>query len=461
MKKSSWLAVLISVILTLTVVTAVSALAYKVQWGDTLNKIAARFGVSVQAIVSANNISNPNLIYADQILQIPDGNATPVPQTPSPTTPVPTGGTYTVKTGDTLSAIARRFGTTIAAIAQANNISNVNLIYVGQVLTIPGGGSSPAPVTPQPNPNPNQTFGLGAQSNNLANKAKMSQSGMTWVKIQYKWQPGDAPGDLNGIIQDAHQNNFKILVSITGATSYPAANSIDFSAYTNFVAAVAALGPDAIEIWNEMNIDFEWPAGQINPSTYVNSMLAPAYNAIKAANPGVMVVSGALAPTGFDNTQNAWADDRYLSGMRAAGAASYADCIGVHHNAGATSPTVSSGHPAGTHYSWYFQPMLNLYYNTFGGVRPLCFTEVGYLSSEGFDSLPANFGWASGTSVAEQAQWVAEAAQLAANSGKVRLFIIYNLDFQNYTDTDPQAGYAIIRRDGSCPACDRLHALFP
>lgn len=455
MRRSRWLALVLAVILVLVGVTAVSALSYRVKWGDTLTRIAAQFGVSLQSIITANNISNPDLIYADQILQIPDGTVTPVPQPPPTTTPPPSGN-YVVKSGDTLSAIARRFGTTVAAVAQANNISNVNLIYIGQVLVIPGGGSNPTPV-----PIPGQTFGLGAQSTSLANKDKMSQSGMTWIKMQHKWRPGDDPGILNGAIQDAHQNNFKILLSITGATAYPTANSIDFGAYTDFVAGVAALGPDAIEIWNEMNIDFEWPAGQISPSAYVNSMLAPAYNAIKAANSGVMVVSGALAPTGFDNTQNAWADDRYLAGMRAAGAAGYADCIGVHHNAGATSPAVSSGHPGGSHYSWYFQPTLNLYYNTFSGARPLCFTEAGYLSSEGFDSLPSNFGWASGTSETDHAQWVAEAAQLAANSGKVRLFIIYNLDFDQYTDTDPQAGYAIIRPDGDCPACTRLQALFP
>lgn len=455
MKKTRWLAIVIAVVTILTAVTAVSALSYRVKWGDTLTKIAAQFGVSIQSIVSANNINNPDLIYADQYLEIPEAGTTPVPTTPVPTTP-PTGGTYVVRTGDTLSAIARRFGTTVAAIAQANNISNVNLIYVGQVLVIPGGGTNPVPVTPVPGGN----FGLGAQTNNLANGAAMHDAGMTWVKIQYKWEPGDDPGDLADIIEEAHQNNFKILLSITGATAYPAANSINFNAFTNFVGGVAALGPDAIEVWNEMNIDFEWPAGQISPNSYVTSMLAPAYNAIKAANANIMVITGALAPTGFDNTQNAWADDRYLAGMRAAGAASYADCIGVHHNAGATSPTVSSGHPAGSHYSWYFQPMLNLYYNTFGGARPLCFTEVGYLSPEGFDSLPANFSWASGTSEAEQAQWIAEAASIAANSNKVRLFIIYNFDFKNYTDTDPQAGYALIRPDGDCPACTRLHDLF-
>jgi hypothetical protein len=118
---------------------------------------------------------------------------------------------------------------------------------------------------------------------------------------------------------------------------------------------------------------------------------------------------------------------------------------------------VSTGHPAGSHYSWYFPSTLDLYYNTFGGARKVCFTELGYLSSEGFAGLPTNFAWASGTSVAEQAQWLAEAVSLAASGGRVRLFIVYNVDFTQYDlSGDPQAGYAIIRPNGDCPACETL-----
>jgi hypothetical protein len=62
-----------------------------------------------------------------------------------------------------------------------------------------------------------------------------------------------------------------------------------------------------------------------------------------------------------------------------------------------------------------------------------------------------------GTSVAEQAAWLAEAAVLASNSGKVRLMIVYNVDFTLYSDSDPQAGYGIIRPGGGCPACETLH----
>jgi hypothetical protein len=282
----------------------------------------------------------------------------------------------------------------------------------------------------------------------------MGMSGMNWVKFQHKWGSGDTPSAVAGRIQPAQANGFKVLLSIPGSATYP--GSIDCAGYVQFLGGVAALGPNAIEVWNEMNIDFEWPAGQIDPTSYVNNMLAPAYNAIKAANPSVMVISGAPAPTGFDNGNNAWADNRYMAGVAAAGGGSYMDCIGVHHNAGATSPNATSGHPTGSaHYSWYFWPTLNMYYNAFGGSRPVCFTELGYLSGQDFGGVPERFSWAANTTVQQHAQWLAEAASLSANSGKVRLMIIFNVDFTLWSD-DPQAGYAMLRPDGSCPSCALL-----
>jgi LysM repeat protein len=457
------------------VVTAVSALTYTVQYGDTLYSIARRFGTTVSAITAVNNIPNPNLIYVGQQLEIPTGGTNPPPTTPLPPQPTqvpppqPPGGstTYVVQPGDTLSSIARRFGTTVSAIVAANNIANPNLIYPGQVLIIPTGSTTPPPGSTPPPPiptspaPPSSAFELGGQSLNLGNRARMQEAGMNWVKIQHKWAPGQSPDSLAGAIQDAHNNGFKILLSITGAQAYPPPNSIDFNGYVDFVRGVAVLGPDAIEVWNEQNIDFEWPAGQISPTSYVNNLLAPSYNAIKSANANVMVISGALAPTGFDNGTNAWSDSRYVAGMAAAGAANYMDCIGVHHNAGATSPSATTGHPADSgdhHYSWYFGPTFNLYYNSFGGARQVCLTEIGYLSPQGFPFIPANFAWASNTTVAQQAQWLGEAATLSRNSGKARLMIVFNVDFTTYTQQDPQAGYAIIRPDGSCPACATLGA---
>lgn len=398
-------------------------------------------------------------------------------------------GTYTVQPGDTLAKIARQFNTTIFALAEANYIEDVNVVRLGRVLVIPGAAgdvtpaetaaqaqpapaaaaapqaeaqtAAPPPAAPPPPPVAAPIYGgsfeIGGQTQSFANRQLMKDVGMTWVKFQHKWSPGDSPDAVAGRIQDAHASGFKVLLSIPGARTYPPPGGIDFNSYVEFLRGVAALGPDAIEVWNEMNIDFEWPAGEIDPAAYVNNMLAPAYNAIKSVNPNVLVIAGALAPTGFDNGVNAWADNRYLAGMAAAGASRYMDCMGVHHNAGATAPSAGSGHPAGSHYSWYFRPTMDLYYNSFGGARKVCFTELGYLSGEGFPGLSPNFSWAGETSVAEHAQWLAEAVRLAQSSGKVRLLIIYNVDFTHYDmNGDPQAGYALLRPDGTCPACDAL-----
>ncbi|MCC9625249.1 LysM peptidoglycan-binding domain-containing protein [Thalassospira sp. MA62] len=101
---------------------------YTVKSGDTLYSIARTYGVTVSALAAANNITNYSLIYVGQVLIIPGTTVTPPPSTTVK---------YTVKSGDTLYKIATMYNTTVAKIATANNITNVNSIYVGQVLIIP------------------------------------------------------------------------------------------------------------------------------------------------------------------------------------------------------------------------------------------------------------------------------------------------------------------------------------
>jgi hypothetical protein len=303
-------------------------------------------------------------------------------------------------------------------------------------------------------------FALGGQTHTLDYPGLMRQAGMTWVKLQYKWRPGDeAQTAIAGKVQEARSQGFKVLFSITGHP-YPA--YIDYVSFIEFMAGVAALGPDApdaVEVWNEMNIDFEWPAGRIDPHLYVNRMLAPVYRTMKQVNPDVLIISGAPAPTGWHNGQNAWSDYRYIAGMAAAGAADYADCIGVHYNSGATSPATTSGHPFGEFPGWYFQPHLDNYWETFGGALPLCFTELGYLSQDGYGAIPERFQWASRTTEAQQAHWLVEAVKLAMQSNKVRLLIVFNVDFTDWSESDPQAGFAILRPFGGCLACELLGRL--
>jgi hypothetical protein len=298
-------------------------------------------------------------------------------------------------------------------------------------------------------------FELGGQVPGfIAHPALMQQAGMKWVKFQVRGGGGD-------YIAAAKSNGFKVLLSVIGDKSR-VTDPAYWNEYAGWVAGLAAQGADAIEVWNEPNIDHEWPAGQINGATYTQ-LLAKAYAAIKAANPGTIVVSAGPAPTGAEAAFPGLVvnDDKFLAQMAEAGAANYMDCVGLHFNSGTTSPNATSGSAlSGYHYSFYFWPMVDLYYNSFGGSRPLCFTELGYLTGEGFGPLPGNFAWAGNTTLAQQAQWLAESASLAGSSGKVRLMMIWNVDFTLYSG-DPQAGYAIVRPGGGCPACSALDAVMP
>ena len=107
---------------------------YTVKAGDTLSQIAANYGTSYQNLASLNHLSNPNEIYVGQTLKLQATTNTSTQTTTSTPAASTNQGTYTVKAGDTLSAIAAAHGTSYEALAQANGISNPNEIYVGQTL---------------------------------------------------------------------------------------------------------------------------------------------------------------------------------------------------------------------------------------------------------------------------------------------------------------------------------------
>jgi len=127
-------------------------MSYRIQSGDTLSGIASHFGVSLGALEAANpQISNPNMIYAGESLNIP-GSSDSFSAAPT------TSGSYTVRSGDTMSGIAGRLGISLASLERANpQVTNPNYIYVGQRLSLPGGsGSSSAPA---PSPAPSSSGG--------------------------------------------------------------------------------------------------------------------------------------------------------------------------------------------------------------------------------------------------------------------------------------------------------------
>ena len=469
------------VVLSLGSTAVIAQQIHIVQRGENLFRIAQQYGRTLQEIAQANGIPAPYVIHAGNQLTIPaPGGAAQAPAPAPAPAPQPSGtSAYTVQRGESLAIIAAKFNTTYLILAEMNGIADPNILHVGQVLQVPAPAAAPAPAdtgpappadpapadpgTPAPvGPAPPSTanvsgFELGGQALSFAHPQHMRNARMTWVKRQVKWH-GEPASNFQHMIDSAHGNGFKVLLSVIGDKNQIAGNPGGFyQNFANFLAGLARGGADAIEVWNEMNIDREWPSGQISGHNYTQ-MLSTAYHAIKGANPGTMVISGAPAPTGFFQGCGPGGadDDCFLQQMQAAGAANVMDCVGVHYNAGITPPDATSGAPVGSsgHYSWYLPRMMQLYRSFFPG-KPLCFTELGYLTGEGIGALPGGFAWASNITLAQQGAWLAGAVHRLRGSGYVRLFIVWNVD-ATYWGADPQAGYAIVRPGGSCPSCDSL-----
>jgi len=117
-----------------------SGASVTVQPGDTLSDIADRQGISLNQLMQANGITNPDVVVAGQKLVLPGSRRATAAAAPRelPTAP------YTVKSGETISEIADRFGTSTERLIQLNGISNPNLVVAGTRLAIPGRPSSSA-----------------------------------------------------------------------------------------------------------------------------------------------------------------------------------------------------------------------------------------------------------------------------------------------------------------------------
>lgn len=100
---------------------------YKVKSGDTLSAIASRAGTTLKTLQSLNGINNPDLIKVGQTITL---------KSSAKKTKSTNNKTYTIKSGDTLSGIAKEHGTTTKKLQDINNISNPNKIYAGQKIKV-------------------------------------------------------------------------------------------------------------------------------------------------------------------------------------------------------------------------------------------------------------------------------------------------------------------------------------
>ncbi len=468
---------------------------YIVQPLDTLWQIARWHDTHVTTLVEMNGLTGTDL-FAGQVLQVPTAGApapasAPAAQQPpasAPAAPQTVPGNPTPMPPAALTAQAAALGNPQQPSAPAESqpaqpaapqpVSGGPTAMPPAALTAQaiewangGGAAAPAaPSAPQPAAAPASNIGPVAPAGNfeLGGQAfgfgpetwdAMRRSGMTWVKRKVIFGLGESPVQQERLISAAHREGFKIMISLSRYPGNMSPNEMDD--FVRYAQWLAENGVDAIEIGNEVNLPTEWIIDGTNPAMYAE-LLARVYPKVKGANPEIIVISAGLAPTGGFRgqcTKEGCDDLPYLNQFVAAGGLNHIDCLGMHYNEGLTPPAATSGDPRGnsSHYTRYYRSMIDTYWNAIGGSKPLCITELGYLSGEEWGRLPAGFNWKPpiNNTIAQHAQYLAEATALSATEGKVRLQIIWNVDFIDYGD-DPHAGYAMIRRDGSCPACETV-----
>ncbi len=352
-------------------------------------------------------------------------------------------------------------------------------------------------------PWPAGKFGYGVQVHGNATvgdpaqvmDAVRNQLGMNWVKMQMQWwliHPSPDAGQwffYDAVVEEANKKGLNLMISVVGAPEWTRATGDregppdDYNEYAKFLTELINRYPGqigAIEVWNEQNLDREWKtANGVSPEDYVK-FLEVAYNAIKAADPNIIVISGALAPTGSGDWI-AWADDfEWMDRALAAGMLNYSDCTGVHHNGYNIGPDVPfeaapndpeaatavfRGPFDNPHHSWSFKTTLDTYAEKTQALDPnakLCVTEFGWASSEGYDVAPTGFEFAYDNTLEEQAQYITQAYQLMRDSGDVWLAFLFNFDFGNKGSgpTDDPVPYSILDINGAPrPAFGALAAM--
>lgn len=296
-----------------------------------------------------------------------------------------------------------------------------------------------------------------------------NQLDVGWVKMQVRWENMEAEEDnydwfeTDTFLPAARDQNLFVLLSIVttpewareeGANPSRHGPPADNADYVEFVRELIERYPGliaAIEVWNEQNLDREWTSAEgLSAANYV-ALLGDTYAAVKALDPNIIVVSGALSPTGVSDGVTAIDDFIYLDQMIEAGLVNVMDCLGVHHNGINVSPaytwdaipeddTAAYRGPWNTpHHSWSFRSTLETYASKVavaGGPQRLCVTEFGWPSADGLSGVPEGLEFSYDNTLEEQRDYTVQALDFMQESGDVWLAFLWNLNY------GAQAGWA-------------------
>ena len=230
-----------------------SGTVYTVKAGDSLSSIAAKYGTTYQKIMQLNGLNN-YLIFPGQKLKV-SGKATSSSRTKASGSSGRTA-TYTVKYGDSLSAIASKYGTTYQKIMQLNGLTNF-FIYPGQKLKVPGGSSSSS--------SSNNTRSNGGYYSPTFNHQNLYTAGQcTWYVFNRRAQAGSP---ISTYWSDAKYWTYNAASDGYIVNHTPTVGSImqSTAGYYGHVAYVERVNPDGSILISEMNYTY----GPYNTDTRV------------------------------------------------------------------------------------------------------------------------------------------------------------------------------------------------
>jgi hypothetical protein len=301
-------------------------------------------------------------------------------------------------------------------------------------------------------------FGYGAQLNwtNTDNNQEMgwlNQLGFKWAKVQIRWCDAESNrgnvdfSQMDRLIGAAASKGIKVLFSVVCAPNWsradrgaggsgPPDNMQDAADFMGKLAGKycgGALG--AIEVWNEHNLLTEWHGKSISAPLYMD-MLKRSHASIKAACPGIVVVSGAPTPTGVMSS-TAIDDVVFLEQLYQNGLKDYSDAIGAHPSGFLNPPEAAPGTPNAIgqfqgHRSFYFRGTMEGYRAVMvkygDSNKQIWPTEFGW----GVDPNPKpGYEYEKFISLEQQAKWLVTAYQMMKGWGWVGVAILWNLDFMD------------------------------